>query len=198
MGNGIAHVFAQFGNQVNLIDVKQESLDKAIITITKNLDRQVSKGTLTEEAKQKTLANISTHTDLASALKDSAKGEPEIKLQSAVAINCMVSDSPGCKPSVPINALKLAAEKSYASPYTPLAPALAVGAPIATKAPALILAIYEPPTGISPAGKNNLGVRLNKGEVPVFTIPTSKLWLFPQEVTPLKFQLPVIWGVPLR
>lgn len=70
MGNGIAHVFAQFGNQVNLIDVKQESLDKAIITITKNLDRQVSKGTLTEEAKQKTLANISTHTDLASALKD--------------------------------------------------------------------------------------------------------------------------------
>lgn len=70
MGNGIAHVFAQFGNHVHLIDLRQENLDKAVATITKNLDRQVSKGSLTEEAKNKTLANISTFTDIAEAVKD--------------------------------------------------------------------------------------------------------------------------------
>ncbi|MFN6046449.1 MAG: 3-hydroxyacyl-CoA dehydrogenase NAD-binding domain-containing protein, partial [Bacteroidota bacterium] len=47
MGNGIAHVFAQCGYAVNLIDVKQEMLDKAMATITKNMDRQVAKGSLT-------------------------------------------------------------------------------------------------------------------------------------------------------
>jgi 3-hydroxybutyryl-CoA dehydrogenase len=70
MGNGIAHVFAQFGNLVHLIDLQQENLDKAIATISKNLDRQVSKGTLTEEAKNRTLSNITTFTDVADALKD--------------------------------------------------------------------------------------------------------------------------------
>jgi 3-hydroxybutyryl-CoA dehydrogenase len=70
MGNGIAHVFAQNGFPVNLIDVKQEALDKAFATIGKNLDRQVSKGTLTEEAKAATLANISLCTDMASACSD--------------------------------------------------------------------------------------------------------------------------------
>lgn len=69
MGNGIAHVFAQYGYTVQLIDVRQESLDKAIQTISKNLDRQVSKGTLTEEAKAKTLANLNPTTDLASGVK---------------------------------------------------------------------------------------------------------------------------------
>jgi 3-hydroxybutyryl-CoA dehydrogenase len=70
MGNGIAHVFAQFGNPVHLVDVRQENLDKAIATISKNLDRQVSKGTLSEEAKSKTLANIRTFTDMAEAIRD--------------------------------------------------------------------------------------------------------------------------------
>lgn len=60
MGNGIAHVFAQFGYNVTLIDIKQEFLDKAIKTITGNLDRQVKKGTLTEEQKSSTLSNIKT------------------------------------------------------------------------------------------------------------------------------------------
>lgn len=68
MGNGIAHVFAQYGFKVQLIDVKQESLDKAIATISKNLDRQVSKGTLTEEGKASTLANLNPITDLASGV----------------------------------------------------------------------------------------------------------------------------------
>ena len=70
MGNGIAHVFAQNGYPVNLIDVKQEALDKAFANIGKNLDRQVAKGSITEEDKQKTLSNIALCTDMASACSD--------------------------------------------------------------------------------------------------------------------------------
>lgn len=62
MGNGIAHVFAQHGFTVNLIDVSATQLEKAIATIGKNLDRQVSKAAITEEIKNNTLANITTHT----------------------------------------------------------------------------------------------------------------------------------------
>ena len=58
MGNGIAHVFAQNGFSVRLIDVNNAQLEKAIQTITKNLDRQVSKGTLTEDQKKSALSNI--------------------------------------------------------------------------------------------------------------------------------------------
>jgi 3-hydroxybutyryl-CoA dehydrogenase len=58
MGNGIAHVFAQNGFSVRLIDVNPAQLEKAIQTITKNLDRQVSKGTITEDQKNSALANI--------------------------------------------------------------------------------------------------------------------------------------------
>jgi 3-hydroxybutyryl-CoA dehydrogenase len=70
MGNGIAHVFAQNGNNVTLVDINPAGLEKAIATITKNLDRQVTKGTLTEEAKATTLANLTTTTDMADAVKD--------------------------------------------------------------------------------------------------------------------------------
>jgi 3-hydroxybutyryl-CoA dehydrogenase len=65
MGNGIAHVAAQSGVSVVMMDVKQESLDKAIATITKNLDRQVSKSTLSEAEKGATLGRISTVTTMA-------------------------------------------------------------------------------------------------------------------------------------
>ena len=68
MGNGIAHVFAQFGNKVNLVDIAQPALDKAIATIGKNLDRQVAKGVLTEQEKANTLANITTFTKLEDAV----------------------------------------------------------------------------------------------------------------------------------
>ena len=68
MGNGIAHVFAQFGNKVNLVDISQPALDKAIATIGKNLDRQVAKGVLTEQEKASTLANITTFTKLEDAV----------------------------------------------------------------------------------------------------------------------------------
>lgn len=64
MGNGIAHVFAQNGFKVTMIDIRQEALDKAIQTISANLDRQVAKALITEEVKQQTLANIQINTSL--------------------------------------------------------------------------------------------------------------------------------------
>jgi 3-hydroxybutyryl-CoA dehydrogenase len=67
MGNGIAHVFAQNDYSVNLIDVNETQLKKAIETIGKNLDRQVSKGSLTEADKMRTLGNITTFTSLKDA-----------------------------------------------------------------------------------------------------------------------------------
>lgn len=67
MGNGIAHVCAQFGFPVTLHDIKTEFIDRGIATLTANLDRQVKKGTLTEEAKEATLSRIVTTTDLKTA-----------------------------------------------------------------------------------------------------------------------------------
>jgi 3-hydroxybutyryl-CoA dehydrogenase len=64
MGNGIAHVFAQNGFSVQLIDVSAAQLEKAVQTISKNLDRQITKGALTEEQKTATLARLQTVTDL--------------------------------------------------------------------------------------------------------------------------------------
>jgi 3-hydroxybutyryl-CoA dehydrogenase len=64
MGNGIAHVFAQFGYSVSLIDISEDSLKKGMAAIQKNMARQVEKGTLTEDAKTKALSNINSFTDL--------------------------------------------------------------------------------------------------------------------------------------
>ena len=64
MGNGIAHVFAQNGFKVTMIDIRQEALDKAIQTISANLDRQVAKALITEDVKQQTLANIKINVSL--------------------------------------------------------------------------------------------------------------------------------------
>lgn len=64
MGNGIAHVFAQAGFTVTLIDVNAAQLEKAIATIGKNFDRQIAKGTSTEDTKQTALNNITTVTDI--------------------------------------------------------------------------------------------------------------------------------------
>ncbi len=85
MGNGIAHVFAQYGYQVSLIDVNPDALKRAIDTIGKNLDRMVTKGSITEETKAMTLNNLSTYTDLQEGVKDAdlvveaATENPEIK-----------------------------------------------------------------------------------------------------------------------
>lgn len=64
MGNGIAHTFAQCGYKVQLIDIAQDSLDKGMATIAKNLDRMVSKEKITEADKAETLANITTYTSM--------------------------------------------------------------------------------------------------------------------------------------
>ncbi len=68
MGNGIAHVFALKGYKVNLCDLSTEVLDEAIMTITKNLDRMIAKGKITDEDKSNTLSNIKKYTDLEKAI----------------------------------------------------------------------------------------------------------------------------------
>ncbi len=86
MGNGIAQVFAQQGFNVALIDITQPALDKAIATITKNLDRVVAKGTITEADKTQALKNITTFTAMAEGVKtadlviEAATENVEIKL----------------------------------------------------------------------------------------------------------------------
>ena len=64
MGNGIAHTFAQNDFRVQLIDVSQQALDKGLSTIEANLDRMLAKGSITQEIKTQTLANITTYTSL--------------------------------------------------------------------------------------------------------------------------------------
>ncbi len=87
MGNGIAHVFAMNGHKVNLVDVSQDALDLAIANISKNLDRMVSKGLLTEEQKAETLSNLETFTDLkpaatkAEMVVEAATENMELKLK---------------------------------------------------------------------------------------------------------------------
>jgi len=70
MGNGIAHVFAQNGFSVTLIDLQSTQLEKAILLIVKNLDRQIAKGNLTEEMKRAALANITSQTDIVAGIKN--------------------------------------------------------------------------------------------------------------------------------
>ena len=70
MGNGIAHVFAQNGYKVNLIDISAEALDKAFKTIEKNLDRMLSKEKITTETKEKTLLNLHKITNLKEGVSD--------------------------------------------------------------------------------------------------------------------------------
>ncbi len=86
MGNGIAHVFAQNGYKVNLIDISQASLEKGMAVIERNLDRMVSKETITDGEKLNTLKNITTHTALKEGVKnmdlvvEAATENVEIKL----------------------------------------------------------------------------------------------------------------------
>ncbi|MBK9283498.1 MAG: 3-hydroxybutyryl-CoA dehydrogenase [Sphingobacteriaceae bacterium] len=87
MGNGIAHTFAQFGYEVCLVDISDAALQKALATITKNLDRQVSKAVINEEQKNSTLKNIKTFTDITKCATDSdlvveaASENVEVKLK---------------------------------------------------------------------------------------------------------------------
>ena len=86
MGNGIAHTFAQFNYDVNLVDINQEFINKGLSNISKNIDRQIKKGIFTEDRKNEILLRIKTSTDLSSA-KDSdivieaATENPEVKFK---------------------------------------------------------------------------------------------------------------------
>lgn len=79
MGNGIAHVFAQNGFKVNLVDVNLAQLDKGLSTIQKNLDRQIAKGTITEDEKKVCLGNICTTTDM-----DDGVSEADLVVEAAI------------------------------------------------------------------------------------------------------------------
>src|SRR5688572_6307097 len=87
MGNGIAHVFAQNGFKVNIVDVSLSQLDKAIANISKNMDRQIAKGTVTEEQKKAALSNITIQSDLSKGVSEAelvieaATENEELKLQ---------------------------------------------------------------------------------------------------------------------
>lgn len=70
MGNGIAHVFAQHGHQVALIDINEDALQRALKTIEKNLDRQLNKGLIDEDGKKRTLDNITTFTKTSDGVRD--------------------------------------------------------------------------------------------------------------------------------
>ncbi|MBI1343659.1 MAG: 3-hydroxybutyryl-CoA dehydrogenase [Terrimonas sp.] len=72
MGNGIAHVFAQHGFKVTLIDISQQQLDKAITTIGRNLDRMVAKEIIRKELKEETLHNIVTATSIEAGVEQAA------------------------------------------------------------------------------------------------------------------------------
>lgn len=105
MGNGIAHVFAQTGYAVTLVDISKEALDRGIATITKNLDRQVAKGTLTEADKAATLGRIQPVTDLASGVAsadlvvEAATENVDLKLKifrdidAAAPANCILASN---------------------------------------------------------------------------------------------------------
>lgn len=87
MGNGIAHVFAQAGFKVTIVDISLGQLERAVATIGKNLDRQVAKGSITEEQKKETLANININSNMIAGVKDAslvveaATENTELKLQ---------------------------------------------------------------------------------------------------------------------
>ena len=70
MGNGIAHIFAQKGFNVNLVDISANTLEKAINTIGKNLDRMVQKEKITKEEREQTLSNLLTFTDIQKGVKN--------------------------------------------------------------------------------------------------------------------------------
>ncbi|MDQ3673529.1 MAG: 3-hydroxybutyryl-CoA dehydrogenase [Gemmatimonadota bacterium] len=86
MGNGIAHVFAQSGYPVTMIDISQDALDKGRSTIEKNLDRQVKRGTISEDEPAKVLSRIGLDQDLgavaeSSLVVEAASEDPALKFK---------------------------------------------------------------------------------------------------------------------
>ena len=99
MGNGIAHVFAQNGFKVKLIDVNAAQLEKALQTISKNFDRQIAKGNTSEEQKKSSLSNIQTETEVSKGVNDAqlvveaATENLDLKLKIFKQLSEAVSDS---------------------------------------------------------------------------------------------------------
>jgi 3-hydroxybutyryl-CoA dehydrogenase len=99
MGNGIAHVFAQNGYAVTLVDISQAAIDKAIAKIGKNLDRMVAKERISEADKAATLANIASSTDLkagvanADLVVEAATENSDLKLKIFKDIDTHTSDN---------------------------------------------------------------------------------------------------------
>ena len=87
MGNGIAHVFAQQGHQVSLIDVSADALEQALQTISKNMERQISKGLITESQKTEAINRLQIFTELAEGVEaadlvvEAATENEKVKLQ---------------------------------------------------------------------------------------------------------------------
>ncbi len=98
MGNGITHVFAQNGFKVRLIDVNPAQLEKAIQTISKNFDRQIAKGTATEDQKKTALGNIQAEKELSNGVKEcqlvveAATENLDLKLKIFKQLEGLVSD----------------------------------------------------------------------------------------------------------
>lgn len=123
MGNGIAHVFAQSGYSVTLVDISSSALEKALGTIGKNLDRQLSKGLISEQDKADTLNRIQTQTDLATGVKqarlvvEAATENPEIKksifrqLDEAAPADCILATNTSSISITSLGAVTKRAEK---------------------------------------------------------------------------------------
>lgn len=100
MGNGIAHVFALHGHHVSLVDISNDLLQKALVTIKKNLSRQVEKGSITEEIQNQALDNITTHTVMSSGVEgaelvvEAATENIDLKLKIFQELDAMAL--PGC------------------------------------------------------------------------------------------------------
>ncbi len=95
MGNGIAHVFAQHGHEVALIDVNAEALERGVATIRKNLDRQVKKGVLAPEAPEAILGRIKAGTELGAAaaaalVVEAASENPAVKFELFAKLDTIV------------------------------------------------------------------------------------------------------------
>lgn len=99
MGNGIAHVFAMHDYKVSLVDISREALDRAMATISKNLDRMVAKERITEADKASTLANIETFDDLAAGVQqadlvvEAATEQVDLKLKIFKSLDEHTSDA---------------------------------------------------------------------------------------------------------
>lgn len=123
MGNGIAHVFAQAGYSVTLVDISSSALEKALSNIGRNLDRQLSKGLISEQDKTDTLDRIQTQTDLATGVKqarlvvEAATENPAIKksifrqLDEAAPADCILATNTSSISITSLGAVTRRAEK---------------------------------------------------------------------------------------